>query len=232
VKRDLVLFEGADPDRVVVVPNGVDVDRFHPANRDLYRAEMRARLGLNDADVAVLFVGNSWGRKGLHTAIEAISGPAQADVRLVVVGDGMRDAFVRGRAAEVVERIIFVGTEFGSIERFYAAADVFLLPTLYEPFGLVILEALASGLPTITSACAGASEWLEGGVDAVLLRDPSDGAEARAALRSVIAKPEFAATLATHGRRTALSLQWTAVVSGLVAASNSHVGRRSRVTAA
>jgi UDP-glucose:(heptosyl)LPS alpha-1,3-glucosyltransferase len=220
VKHDLVVFEGAEPERVVVVPNGVDVDRFHPVNRDLHRAEMRERLGLSDSDIAVLFVGNSWGRKGLRTAIEAIGGPGQTNIRLVVVGDGEPAAFVEGQPSEVIDRIIFAGTESGGIERYYASADVFLLPTLYEPFGLVILEALASGLPTIVSACAGASEWLEDGVHAVLLRDPTDGVEARAALRSVIDDPAFAGVLAEGGRRAALGLQWTAVVGGLVAAAS------------
>jgi UDP-glucose:(heptosyl)LPS alpha-1,3-glucosyltransferase len=220
VKHDLVAFEGAAPERVVVVPNGVDVDRFHPVNRDQHRVEMRERLGLDDSDIAVLFVGNSWGRKGLRTAIEAIGGPGQANVRLVVVGVGEPAAFVEGQSAEVVDRIIFAGAEPGGVERYYASADVFLLPTVYEPFGLVILEALASGLPTIVSACAGASEWLEDGVHAVLLRDPSDGIEARAALRSVIDDPAFAGRLAQDGRRAALGLQWTAVGAALVAAAS------------
>ena len=86
VKRDLVLFEGATPDSIVVVPNGVDTDRFHHGNRERYRAETRSELGLRDTQIAVLFVGNSWGRKGLRTAIEAISGSGRSDVRLVIVG--------------------------------------------------------------------------------------------------------------------------------------------------
>ncbi len=208
VKRDIALFEGANPAAISVVPNGVDVVRFSPANRERFRRETRESLGLADTDVAVLFVGNSWGRKGLRTAIEAINGPGQSNVRLIVVGDGDPPSFVQTLPAELAQRIIFVGPKSADVERYYAASDIFLLPTLYEPFGLVILEALASGLPSIFSACAGAAEWLEDGVDALFLRDPADGEEARMALRSVISSAEFAARLSENGRLAAESLQW------------------------
>jgi len=217
VKRDLVLFEGASTSAIEVVPNGVNVDRFHPANRVLYRAETRAALGLTDKNQMVLFVGNSWGRKGLCTAIEAIRGDDMADVRLVVVGEGSEPAFLDGLPEDVASRIIFAGRNQLAIERFYAAADVFLLPTLYEPFGLVILEALASGVPTIVSATAGASEWLVDGIDAVLLQDPSDGEEARAALRSILGSTALSASLSKNGRVKAENMQWGDVANGIIA---------------
>jgi UDP-glucose:(heptosyl)LPS alpha-1,3-glucosyltransferase len=216
VKQDIALFEGANPAGISVVPNGVDVERFSPANRERYRFSTRESLGLAETDVAVLFVGNSWGRKGLATAIKAIAGSNQCDVRLVVVGDGDPSSFVRSLPAELAGRIIFVGPKSADVERYYAASDIFMLPTLYEPFGLVILEALASGLPSIFSACAGASEWLEDGVDAVFLRDPSDGEEARVALQAVISSPEFARRLSENGRLAAERLQWSNVGRQLI----------------
>jgi UDP-glucose:(heptosyl)LPS alpha-1,3-glucosyltransferase len=197
------------------------VQRFSPAHRDRDRDATRKELGLTSEHKAVLFVGNSWGRKGLCTAIEAISGPEQAETRLIVVGQGLSAAFTEHLSPEVSERLIFVGTHGTDVERFYAAADVFMLPTLYEPFGLVILEALASGIPSIVSASAGASEWLEDGVNVVLLQDPSDGVEARAALLSITSDPIFAARLATNGRKAAESLEWGAVANQILQASAS-----------
>jgi glycosyltransferase involved in cell wall biosynthesis len=226
VKDDLALLEGAPPEAVTVVPNGVDVERFHPDNRARHRASTRASLGLSDEHIAVLFVGNSWGRKGLRTAIEAIRGPGQENARLVVVGDGVAAPFLDGLPADVVERIIFAGSQSQEVERFYAAADVFILPTLYEPFGLVILEALASGVPSIVSACAGASEWLNDGVDLVLLQDPANGEEARAALHSIVSDRAFASRLAMNGRRAAEGLQWGAVAEQLVEAASQRVRAR------
>ncbi len=219
MKQDLAAFEGANPASISVVPNGVDVDRFHPVNRERYRAATRESLGLTEANTAVLFVGNSWGRKGLATAIQAITGPEHEDVRLVVVGEGEPSSFVQGLPAGLAERIIFVGPKSADVERYYAASDIFMLPTHYEPFGLVILEALASGLPSIFSACAGASEWLEDGVDGLFLGDPASGEEARAALNAIIANPEFAAKLAENGRLAAERLQWSSVGSQLIDAA-------------
>jgi UDP-glucose:(heptosyl)LPS alpha-1,3-glucosyltransferase len=147
-----------------------------------------------------------------------------------VVGEGVPDVFLRDLPPEVSSRILFTGKQHEKVERYFAAADVFMLPTLYEPFGLVILEALASGLPSIVSASAGASEWLTDGVDALLLRDPSDGVEAQAALRSVLASPDLAAVLSENGRRKAEELQWDAVALRIIEASQVRplAGRRLR----
>jgi len=216
VKQDLVLFEGARADAITVVPNGVDTVRFNPANRELFRKTVRKELGITEEQTMLLFVGNSWGRKGLRTAIEAIQGPGQEDVRLVVVGEGVRDVFLDSLPPQLVNRILFTGKQNEHVERFYAAADVFILPTLYEPFGLVILEALASGLPTIVSACAGASEWLVDGLDAILLQDASDGSEARAALHRILTEPDLASYLAKNGRKRAEELHWGAVADRII----------------
>ena len=227
VRADLALFEGAPLKGMVVVPNGVDTERFHPRNRERYRSEVRRELGFTGNETAVLFVGNSWGRKGLRTAIEAIRGPGEANLRLIVVGDGRAAPFIENLPGDVARRIVFVGMRNDDVERFYAAADVFMLPTLYEPFGLVILEALASGVPTIASACAGASEWLKDGRDLVLLQDPSDGVEARAALRSVVESPAFAESLSQNGRRAATQLECSGVAARILAAVAARVPIRS-----
>ena len=219
VKRDIVQFEGASAAAITVVPNGVDTRRFHPANREHYRDALREELGISEDQVMVLFVGNSWGRKGLCTAIEAIRGPGSADLRLVVVGQGVPAAFLRDLPFEDSSRILFAGSQKENVERFYAAADIFILPTLYEPFGLVVLEAMASGLPTIVSASAGAAEWLTDGVDALLLHDPTDADEARIALHSLLDRPVLAATVSANGRRRAEELQWQAVAAGLITAA-------------
>jgi UDP-glucose:(heptosyl)LPS alpha-1,3-glucosyltransferase len=126
----------------------------------------------------------------------------------------------------LADRIIFTGPKSADVERYYAAADIFILPTLYEPFGLVILEALASGLPSVISACAGASEWLEDGIEAIFLQDPSDSEEAKAALLAIMADPELARRLATNGRLAAERLQWLSVGNQLIEAS---AARKSRL---
>jgi UDP-glucose:(heptosyl)LPS alpha-1,3-glucosyltransferase len=227
VKRDVAFFEGANPAAISVIPNGVDVERFSPENRLAFREPTRRLLGLSDVHLAVLLVGNSWGRKGLATAIRAISGPEQDYVRLIVVGEGEPVSFTGGLSSELAERIIFTGPKSADVERYYAAADIFMLPTFYEPFGLVILEALASGLPSVISACAGASEWLEDGDEAIFLHDPSDSEEAKAALLSIIDNPVLAERLSLNGRLAAERLQWLSVGNQLIEAS---VARKTRAS--
>jgi UDP-glucose:(heptosyl)LPS alpha-1,3-glucosyltransferase len=199
-----------------VVPNGVDTERFHPTNRDLHRDATRRELGLDPVQAMVLFVGNSWSRKGLSTAIEAMREWEGWAPTLVVVGDGSPGPFLEGLPGHVAARIIFVGRRRDDVQRFYAAADVFLLPTLYEPFGLVILEALASGLPAVVSASAGAAEWLVDGEDAILLKDPANAGEVRRALETVLMNGDVARRLSINGRRRAEEMSWGEVSQRLL----------------
>ena len=219
VKQDLVTLHGLAPATVAVIPNGVDTERFHPSNKARYRARTRTELGIRPDETAILFVGNSWGRKGLRAALDAMAGLGPERVRLVVVGAGLPGSFLAGRPANVVDRVLFVGERARDIERYYAAADVFLLPTLYEPFGLVVLEALASGLPTVVSALAGAAELLHDGVDSLLLRDPTDAAEIRDNVQMLIDAPELARRLGENGRRTAEKWCWSRIGKNLLASA-------------
>ena len=217
VKDDLMTRYGLDSDSIAVVPNGVDCDRFHPDNRQKYRTETRAELGLRADEAAILFVGHSWGRKGLAAALDALDALGPYSASLLVAGAGTPEVFLRGRPQDLRKRVKFIGERSRDIERYYAAADIFLLPTLYEPFGLVITEALASGLPTVVSASAGAAELLRDGVDALLLRDPADPLEIVEKVRLIIDAPEVASRLATNGRRTAERLAWDRIGQRLLA---------------
>ncbi len=203
VKNDLVDLLGLDQGAVQIVPNGVDPERFHPRNIGRFRRELRAELHISATEGVVLFIGNAWGRKGLQTALDAIERPGLEDLRLIVVGTGNQAPFMKKRPDRVSRRVTFVGPRASDVERYYAMADMFLLPTLYEPFGLVVLEAMATGIPTIVSASAGVAEVLHDGVDSLLLDDPTDADEIAGYLRLLIDAPDLAQRLATDGRRTA-----------------------------
>lgn len=147
--------------RLSVVYNGVDLERFHPRMRDASRGGARADVGAPPSAWLLLFAGSGFQRKGLDVAIRALATLADEDSRLIVVGRG-DSAPYRRLAAElgVLERVVWLGVR-ADIERWYAAADVLVLPTRYEPFGNVHLEALASGLPVVTSRRAGGAEALD-----------------------------------------------------------------------
>jgi UDP-glucose:(heptosyl)LPS alpha-1,3-glucosyltransferase len=180
-RREIETLYGVPSGRLEVVYNGVDLARFHPDNRSRLRADARAEAGLPSGAFTALFVGSGFARKGLATAIEAIAALPDREGRLVVVGKGERRPY-QALAAQsgVGERITWLGAR-SDLERWYAAADIVVLPSRYEPFGNVHLEALASGLPVIASERAGGAEVIADGVNGQVV-DPLDSRAVTAAL--------------------------------------------------
>jgi UDP-glucose:(heptosyl)LPS alpha-1,3-glucosyltransferase len=172
---------GVVGERLSVIYNGVDLERFHPRNRHVARRAARADVGVAADAWTLLFVGSGFERKGLATVIDALAVLSDRASRLIVVGKGTTRPF-RERAARlgVDPQIVWLGAR-PDIERWYAAADVVVLPSRYEPFGNVHLEALASGVPVVASAAAGGSEVIvDGGSGAVV--DPRDAGAVATAL--------------------------------------------------
>ena len=210
LNRDGILrYYPIAPERVVVAYNGVDAARFSPAARDTHRQRVRRRLQLGPDDVAVLFVGQGFARKGLRTLLEAMAAIGERRWRLVVVGRGDRAAWsARAERLGLGGRVTFVG-HVRDPEAYYAAADVFALPTFFDPFANATLEAMASGLPTITSRRNGAAEILRPGVDALIVDRPDDADGLAAALTS-LADPAIRGALGEQARATALRFSWDA----------------------
>lgn len=153
-----------------VVPNGVDVERFAAAPNGEARAALRADLGAAPEDAVALFVGGDWGRKGLDVAIGAVRVARErgASVQLWIVGRGDEDrAAAHADRLGVCDSVRFLGPR-PDPERFCRAADVFLLPSLYETFSLVAHEAAAAGLPLVATRVHGVDELLDagGGIEA------------------------------------------------------------------
>jgi UDP-glucose:(heptosyl)LPS alpha-1,3-glucosyltransferase len=126
---------------------------------------MRETLGLKSGDVAVLFAGSGWERKGLRFAIDAVEKSGK-EMRLLVAGRGDKRKFKSPRVQflDVVH----------DMPALYGAADIFVLPTIYDPFSNACLEALAAGLPVVTTRANGFSEVITAGIHGTLLEDPRD----------------------------------------------------------
>ena len=134
-------------------------------------------------------------------------------MKLLVVGDGNPAAVVTDEEMVGADRRFVFVHRVPDVERYFAAADFLLLPTGYEPFGLVILEALASGLPVVTSIHAGASEYLTHGETGLLLQDPADPGEVAGLLRRLLDDPDLRVRLASNGRRLAKQFTWERIMS-------------------
>jgi UDP-glucose:(heptosyl)LPS alpha-1,3-glucosyltransferase len=162
--REAIVRRFAFPrERIDVIYNGVPA--FCPPPEA--RVATRREFGLGDDEFAALFVGSGWDRKGLRFAIEAMNGARLSRGTLLVAGCGERGPLPR---SEVVR---FLGP-VREMPAVFAAADAFILPTIYDPFSNACLEALAAGLPVITTAHNGFGEIIEPGVEGEVLSDPSD----------------------------------------------------------
>jgi len=150
-------------ERVRVIYNGLPAG-MHEGGEEL-RAETRARLGLAEGECAVLFAGSGWERKGLRYAMEGINRTRGAT--LLVAGTGKRN----GLPASAMTR--FLGTVH-AMRELTEAADIFLLPTIYDPFSNASLEAMAAGLPVITTEGNGFAEVMRTGMDGEVLRSAAD----------------------------------------------------------
>jgi UDP-glucose:(heptosyl)LPS alpha-1,3-glucosyltransferase len=174
VRNELARYHAVPEQDVAVQPLGFDNSEFDVSRRNELRPGARAELGLGPGDRVVVFVANELERKGFDTLLRAIARLREPDLHLLVVGR----VSPAGYAGELDRlglgpRVRFVGPS-SDIGYFHAAADAFALPTRYEPWGLVIIEALASGLPVVTTRLAGAAAAVEEGRAGWLLDDPDD----------------------------------------------------------
>jgi UDP-glucose:(heptosyl)LPS alpha-1,3-glucosyltransferase len=192
-RDDLMHRYSVPPANMHVVRNGIDLQRFQPATDEAERARLRARWGLLPEDEVVLFLGTGYWRKGLEVSLRAVAVLATERplLRLVVVGSDHATHRWKRRAREwgLEGRVLWMGSRFAP-EECYRASDVYLLPTAYDAAANSTLEALASGLPVVTSVMNGASEIITDGVHGTVLQTPVNPAELAAALRHWLDGPD------------------------------------------
>ena len=225
MKREFARHYGDAAKNIIVIPNGVDTLRFHPTNRLLYRGQIRQEHGVSRSDPLLMFAGGDWERKGVLHIMEALSLVQRPDVKLFICGSG--DEKFYGQLAElkrVRDRIIFV-PHSSNLWEYYAASDIFVLPTIYEPFGLVIVEAMASGLPVITSRVAGAADLIIDGVNGLLLRAPSDVNGLAAKIELLLSNAGLRKTMGERARETAEKFSWDQVAQKTLEVYNTVLNR-------
>lgn len=174
--------------RLATLLNGVDLDKFDPQKRPGAGAELRHKLSIPADRVVALILAQDFERKGLREAIEAVA--AVVGVTLLVVGKPDPSKY-REFALGLNASVIFAG---GTTDpyAFYSAADLFILPTRHDPCSLVVLEALAMGLPVISTRFNGACEAMIDGLHGHVLADPADVRALTKAIRKTIDPPTLA----------------------------------------
>lgn len=162
VRDDIAARFGTPDDKLHVIYNGVDLAHFHPGLRAEHRAATRATLGIADTTPVLLFVGSGFERKGIPVLLPALAEMKRRDALLLVVGRDRKESAMRSLAQKlgIADRVRFLGAQ-KDVRPYYGAADCFALPTLYDPMPNAALEALACGLPTVTSTTCGAAELIQ-----------------------------------------------------------------------
>jgi len=199
--------------KVVTLYNGVEVERFTPSTDDAARREIRSALAIADEAPIVVFVGNGFGRKGLRFLLEAWPKVARG-AHLMVVGADRKVRWYQREAMRlgVGPRVHFAGA-MPDVTQVFRGVEAAALPSLFEPFGNVVMEAMASGLPVLTTAQSGASELLSDPMQRFVVRDPTNADEIAGKMNALL---EADGDLRRVARATAERYTWQRYADNLL----------------
>lgn len=206
VADDLRRFHQVPPEQMRIIYNGVDTERFSPAHRIVHRAPVREQLGLRD-EVLLLIVAHNFRLKGVPALLQAASKLVRAGqpIHVAVAGGKHVEPYARqARRLGIGERTTFLGA-IDDVVPYYAAADLYVQPTFYDPCSLVVLEALAAGLPVVTTRHNGAGELITPGREGEILANPDDATALAAALTPLVASGARRRAMGEAARKLALN---------------------------
>ncbi|MGA8231752.1 MAG: glycosyltransferase family 4 protein [Candidatus Acidiferrales bacterium] len=193
---------------VFPVYNAVDSQQYSPLVRNSLRPEARRSLGLRDDEFLILLIGNDLVTKGLRCLLKAVDLLQNPSIRVVVAGkddSGPYDKFVREHA--LTSRLAFLPVR-SDVEFYYAAADLYVGPSLYDGFPLPPLEAMACGVPAIVSSHAGISEIVRDGEANLVLADPEDFTSLAKMIHRFVADPALCAREGAEATRRVAQYTW------------------------
>jgi glycosyltransferase involved in cell wall biosynthesis len=191
-----------------VIPNGVEITEFSREKRLADREAARNRRNLQQSAFVLLLIGNDWEVKGLGTLLRAMALVRELPLQLIVVGSDAAAPFEElARALEVADRCRWEKPGSKVLD-FYAAADTYVSPSQEDSFGLPVAEAMATGLPVITSSFAGVSTLIKDGVDGFVLDDPRDAQTLAKLLRLLSEQPALRERIGSAAAETALAWTW------------------------
>ncbi|GEM_PF-1589249 len=208
LKEELLEHYRIPEDKITVIPNGVDLHKFKPD--PVKRAKIRNQYGIREDEIVLIFVGHMFRAKGLDYIINAIS--KLNKVKLFVVGE---DPNIKSYKEKVVKaciqgKVVFAGNIPEGAEDFYAASDIFLLPSASEGFPLTSLEAAATGLPIISTKVGGLGELVKDGVNGYFVRRNSE--KIREKIQILAQNEDLRRRMGKKAREAAKEYSWDEVV--------------------
>ncbi len=191
VKRDILHHYEIAPEKLHVVYGPIDTGLFHPGLTEVHRAATRHKYGIGATVPVAIHVGSGFARKGVATFLRTIA--LVPGLHAFIIG---RDKQIKryqtlARELGIAQRVVFTGG-IADVRPYYAASDVFVMPTIYEPFGLVFGEAMACGLPVVASEKSGAADWIQHGINGFVV-DALDTRAIGESIMSAISHPEIGA---------------------------------------
>jgi UDP-glucose:(heptosyl)LPS alpha-1,3-glucosyltransferase len=217
VGRQIKERYGLNDDEVTTIYNGIDIERFHPRNRDTWRDAFRERIVIQKNAFVALCIGNDYRRKGVAALIEAArivkqrGLPGGRPLRVAIAGhcDARyeRELSELAKAKGVWDEVKFYGIQ-DHPDRWHAIADLFVLPTRFDAFGNVVLEAMASGVPTLVSDKAGAAEVIVEGETGWRLGDPDDANAIADRIIELAADEDLGRRMGEAAREAAEGYSW------------------------
>jgi UDP-glucose:(heptosyl)LPS alpha-1,3-glucosyltransferase len=211
-KDEIMRLYGVADDRITVIPNGVDLDRFQPSAEA--RRDLRRQMSIGDDEFVAIFVGHEFERKGLRVVLEALTSLLARGVRLTLVVAGRDDpARLRSEFAHLGDAVRFVGNR-ADVERYYAAADVFVMPAAFDISPLVGPEALAAGLPILMTDVGGVRDYLRDGENGwFIAREAGDVA---AKIERLVRDRELLRQLSSRARASVMDRDWRVIAARFV----------------
>jgi glycosyltransferase involved in cell wall biosynthesis len=204
VRDDLLAAYDVDPARIRVVTLGVDLAEFRPPAD---RMAARREVGLSEAATVILFCGHSFKRKGLDRAVLALGKMREPALLLIVGGDDPAPYLALAKRLGVAERLHFIGPRIDTW-RFFQAADIFVLPTRVDMWGMTVAEAMATAIPPVTTTGAGAADVIANEQNGFVLPEPLDADLLAATLDRLAADPELRHRIGQAAEQRARGLSW------------------------
>lgn len=219
-KWELTKYYKIPESKIKVIHNGVDINKFKPVED---KRKVKAELGFNPDDIAIVSVGRLYARKGLFTLIQSMPAVIKRfpNAKFIISGKGqsdeMKKLIAHAERIGVKNNIIFTGYyPDKKLPKLYQAADVFAFSTFYEHHPFAVLEALATGLPVVTTTVGGIPETIESGRNGFLV-EPFNEKQFADKILYLLEHPGFAAEMGTLARKTVVEqLDWRIVVKDAI----------------